>query len=339
MRAREGELIESNQKVIFDVKGLVHPPNKIIAFPRYIPSLKGNREKQGEIYGKMYNLAERFNYLQQEAPELIVNDPVFGERLCEVPIKKITRHFDPIEKLAELRQKKDLAELERKVVELAEQLKTEANIPWNSMGISGSVLVGLYTLQSDIDPLVYGTENCIKAYQALQNILQDKSSDFQNYTGQELHNLFDFRSKDTIMSFENFIEVESRKAFQGMFQKTDYFIRFVKDWIEVKENYGDKIYENCGYSKIKATVIDDSKSLYTPCSYEIGNVKTVEGPHFDNLSEISSFRGRFCKQAEIGEKVYVQGKVERVNNKKESKIHYRIIIGNRPSDYMVLCKR
>ena len=40
---REGDLIENNQNIIFDVKGLVHPPSKVIAFPRFIPDISGNR--------------------------------------------------------------------------------------------------------------------------------------------------------------------------------------------------------------------------------------------------------------------------------------------------------
>ena len=80
MRAQEGDLIETSDKVIFDVKGLVHPPDKIVAFPRYIPSAEGTRGRRGELYKKIYNLAERFNYLQKKTPELIVADSVFGEK-------------------------------------------------------------------------------------------------------------------------------------------------------------------------------------------------------------------------------------------------------------------
>ena len=40
MRAREGDLIKTKSNVVFDVKGLVHPADKIIAFPRFIPRHK-----------------------------------------------------------------------------------------------------------------------------------------------------------------------------------------------------------------------------------------------------------------------------------------------------------
>lgn len=338
MRPREGVLIKTKENIIFDVKGQVHPPKKIVAFPRYIPSPKGSRGKGVDLYDKVYNLAERFEFLQQKAPKLIVDDPVFGETLCEVPIDTVTRYYNPVAKLRQLRQAKKLEDLELKVVQLAETLKEEANIPWNSIGISGSIMAGLFTLQSDIDPLVYGAKNCRKAYAALQKLVKDQKSQFKPYTKEELLNLFDFRSKDTKMSFNDFSLVESRKAFQGKYQGIDYYIRFVKDWREQTETYGDIIYKNIGYSKISAVVTDDSEALFTPCSYKIDKVEMIEGKGPLSISEIVSFRGRFCEQAKLGEKIMVQGKVEEVKNKKQGHQHNRIIIGNKPQDFMALLK-
>jgi hypothetical protein len=335
MRAREGDLIETGDKVIFDVKGLVHPPDKVVAFPRYIPSIDGTRGRQGKLYTKIYNLAERFKYLQRKTPALIVADPVFGEKLCEVPIDAITRHYDPLKALSALRSKTVLQPLEQKAVMLAEELKEAAGIPWSSIGVSGSVMAELFTLQSDIDPLVYGTTNCRKAYAALQTLLKTETSRFKPYTKAELQALFDFRSKDTNMSFEDFERVETRKAFQGKYDGTDYFVRFVKDYDEIDENYGDVYYENAGYAKISATVVDDSEALFTPCTYKLNKVQVLSG---DNLAitEIVSFRGRFCEQAKPDEAITAQGKVERVANKRSGQVHYRVIIGNGPSDFMAL---
>ena len=338
MRAREGDLIRTENNVIFDVKGLVHPPDRVIAFPRYIPSATGTRGSGKDMYGKVYNLAERFKYLQQNAPDLIVHDTVFDENLCEVPVDTIKRRYDPIEKLALLRTSKRLEPLEKKAVRLTEDLKEAACIPWSAIGISGSVLVGLYTAESDLDPIVYGVDACRKAYAALEHLLRDGDSHFKRYSRDGLQALFDFRSKDTFMGFEDFARVESRKAFQGMFEGVDYFVRFVKDWNEVGEQYGDVCYRNSGYAKITATVADDAEALFTPCTYKLKNVTVVEGAKLEPISEIASFRGRFCEQAKKGEAVTAQGKVERVTNKKTGQEHYRIILGNKPADYMVLSR-
>jgi predicted nucleotidyltransferase len=120
-----------------------------------------------------------------------------------------------------------------------------------------------------------------------------------------------------------------------MFDGTDYFVRFVKDWSEVKEQYGSICYKNSGYSRVTATVIDDSDALFTPCTYEIENVRNVSGPRLEPITEIVSFRGRFCEQAKKNEEIEAQGKIERVT-KRNGEIHYRIILGNKSSDYMVL---
>ncbi len=251
MKAREGDLIKTKSNVVFDVKGLVHPPNKVIAFPRFIPSPQGTRQGKDTLYGKVYSLGDRFKYLQENHPDLIVFDPVFGEIMCEVPMEQITEHYKPTEKLAELRQTKNLSTLENKALQLATILKEKASIPWSAIGISGSIMAGLTTEKSDIDPLIYGVENSGKAYAALQELRKEADSGFKAYSQMELQTLFDFRSKDTQMSFEDFVLVESRKAFQGMFMGTDYFIRFVKDWRELSEQYGDVYYSNSGYSKIQ----------------------------------------------------------------------------------------
>ncbi|MCW4005202.1 MAG: hypothetical protein NWF04_01180 [Candidatus Bathyarchaeota archaeon] len=338
MQAREGDLIKTEDNVVFDVKGIVHPEDKLIAFPRYIPSPQGNRGSGENLYGKVYNLAERFAFLQKNLPHLIVDDPVFGEKLCEVSVDTVTEHFQPVESLARLRKKGDLAELERKAVELAEELQAAANIPWSSIGVSGSVMAGMFTPQSDIDPLVYGEKNCLKAYQALQALLPDEKSRFNAYTRQELSNLYDFRSKDTHMGFEDFAKVESRKAFQGMFLGVDFFVRFVKDFSEADQKYGDVHYQNSGYGKITATITDSSEALFTPCSYQLEGTQILEGPNREPITEVASFRGRFCMQAVEKEKIEVQGKIEKVTDKRSNQTHYRLIIGNKPADYMVLSK-
>jgi predicted nucleotidyltransferase len=223
---------------------------------------------------------------------------------------------------------------------LATVLKETAGIPWSAIGVSGSIMAGLTNEKSDIDPLIYGVENSHKAYVALKELLTTSDSGFKAYNREELQTLFDFRSKDTQMSFKDFEQVESRKAFQGMFMETDYFIRFVKDWNETTEQYGDVCYRNSGYAKITAKIADATDSLFTPCSYKLKDVDVVEGPKLSPITEIVSFRGRFCEELptnlEESPSVDAQGKVELVTDNKTGTTHYRVIIGGKPTDYMVV---
>ena len=99
---------------------------------------------------------------------------MFGETLCEVPVDQIAQHYQPSEKLASLRTAKNLSALESKALRLAVTLKEKADIPWSAIGISGSIMAGLTTETSDIDPLVYGVENSRKAYKALQELRENR---------------------------------------------------------------------------------------------------------------------------------------------------------------------
>jgi len=332
----EGFLIESVEGVIFDVKGLIHPPGKVVAFPRFIPDKKGSRIRSGTKYSKVYGISERFNFLEKNFPEYVVYDRVFDEKLCEVPLDRIRKVSNPIIFLERLRKSRNLDELEKAALQCVELLKEEASVPWNKLGISGSVLAGLHTASSDIDPVVYGVENCWKVHRALRRLLEMEDTPFKPYGLEGLRRLFDFRSKDTLVSFEDFVKTESRKVLQGKFMGRDYFIRFVKDFGEMTEKYGDVHYKNCGYGRVEAVVVDDSEAIFTPCTYKVEDVKVVEGPKLQPIREIASFRGRFCEQARSGETVLAQGKIEKVVDRRNGSEYFRLLIGNKPLDYMIL---
>jgi hypothetical protein len=335
MKAREGDLIENRDQAIFDVKGLIHPPHQVIAFVRYFPDPRGARTRNSLKYGKVYSLSERHRLLKKKWPTYVVNDPILDETICEVPINEVKAHDKPAEKLCSLRHAKTLDHLQSKALLLATSLKEHSNLPWNAIGISGSILADLHTRESDIDLTVYGSANCRKVYSTLKGMLKDPSSLFRPYDSKALRKLFSFRSKDTAMTFEDFVRTESKKVLQGKFVKTDYFVRFVKDWNEIDEKYGDIQYKNVGYARIKATVIDDAEAIFTPCAYRVANVTPVEGPRHKTVKEIVSFRGRFCEQAKAGEDVIAQGKIERVTDTRDGSEYFRLLVGNNYEDFIV----
>jgi len=336
MKAREGDYIEDFSGTIFDVKGLVHPPDRIVAFPRFTPNLTGERKRANVIYNKVYALSERFAFLEEKFPQYVVYDKVFNERLCEVPVEAVKHHYKPVDRLQDLRHGDKLDKAESQALQFIEILGKTANVPWNKLGISGSILVKLHTPASDIDLIVYGSKACYKVYSALASLLEDDKTPVKHYSSKkELKELFDFRSRDTAMGFEDFVRTESRKVLQGKFMGRDYFIRFVKDWNEIEEKYGTILYKPEGYAEIRATVVNDSEGIFTPCRYKIDNVEVLEGTRIESIEEIVSFRGRFCEQARKGETVIAQGKVEKLQKEGERE-HYRLLLGNKASDYMIL---
>ena len=335
MNAREGDLIETKDSIVFDVKGLVHPPNRIVAFIRYVPDPNGNRERDQKRYSKYYALSKRYDLLKREYPQYLVNDPVFNTLLCEVPLADVKTHYLPAQGLQDLRNKNNLDEAETAALRFMEILKEQARVQWSKLGVSGSILVKLHEPSSDIDLIVYGSETGYRVQETMKEMLENKSSPFKAYNLDGLRELFDFRSKDTITSFEDFVRTDSRKVSHGKFMGKHFFIRFVKDLNEISEQYGSIIYKPEGRARIRATIADDSEAIFTPCSYKLANVEVLEGTKVEPLEEIVSFRGRFCEQARSGEAVIAEGKLERVQQEGKDD-HFRLLLGSKPADHMIL---
>ena len=334
-KAREGDFIETQEGLIFDVKGLVHPPDRVIAYVRYFPDKSGNRKRGNTFYRKIYSLKERERFLKTSYPHYRFYDQVHGRWLEGVPVKDITRHHKPADGLLALKEKKDLHFIEKQTLAFTQQLREASKVPFHVIGVSGSVLVSICTEDSDIDLVVYGKENCMKIHDALKKLLKEKENSISPYDIEGLKKLYKFRVKDTKTSFKDFVKTEKRKTYQGRVFDKDYFIRFILDWSEVEEEYGDRRYEQLGKAKIEARIIDHSNAIFTPCTYKITDCRFVEKKLVARIDEISSFRGRFCEQAIKNEMIVAQGTVEKVV-KKNGGSYYRLILGEHPSDFMIL---
>ncbi len=334
IKAREGDLIETVEGLIFDVKGFVHPPDRIVAYLRYMESPHGDRRRGHKAYVKVYSLNEREEVLRRRYPEYLYYDPVFGDYMQGVPNERVSRIYIPSKRVSELFEKSRLDPVEMDAVGFIQILQDLSDVDLEDMGISGSILVGLYTEKSDIDVIVYGKENCLSVHAALEEAMEKRDGPILKYDLKDLRKLYEFRSKDTWMPLEEFIRMERRKFTQGKYRGRDFFIRFLLDWDEVDERYGDRIYIPSGYARIKARVVDASNSIFTPCKYLIDDIEILEGTKAQLLKEIVSFRGRFCEQAKKGERVIAQGKVEKVVEKDGTEF-FRLILGAKPSDFMI----
>jgi len=332
---REGDLIETKSNIVFDVKGLVHPPDRAVAFIRYVPDPNGNRERDGKHYSKYYALSKRYDLLKRKYPQYLVDDPVFNTLLCEVPTEDIKHHYQPVQGLHDLRNRNNIDEAETAALRFIEILKENSGAEWSKLGVSGSILVKLQEPSSDIDIVVYGFKTGYTVAETMKKMLADKNNPIKAYDLDGLKELFDFRSKDTNVSFEDFVRTDSRKVSHGKFMNRHFYIRFVKDQNEISEQYGDIIYKHEGNATIKATVVDDSESLFTPCTYKLANVQNIRGTKGAPIQEIVSFRGRFCEHAKSGETVIAEGKVERVQQQGKDD-HFRLLLGSKPADHMIL---
>jgi predicted nucleotidyltransferase len=342
----EGHYLETRDGLFFAVKGAVHPPTRFVACLRYAPDpIRGDREKDGRRYRRLYHLAEQEGLLREQYPHHLAFDPAWGVTLQSVPRVYLRRIYDPYACLQRLSGQGDLDPLERDAVDFGRFLQQEAAVPWSSLGLSGSLLIGLHHPGSDLDVQVCGLQNCWAVQRALRRLLADETSEVRRLDAQGVRELYASRVTDTPMSFTEFVDSEREKVIQGQFRDRPFFIRFLKAPAESGERYGDRRYTPLGRVTIEAAVTDASEAIFTPCRYSLAAVRFLGNPEkgegmppcqstAEGLSEIVSFRGRFCEQAQAGDAVRAHGTLEWVQAH-DGRSWYRLLLGHHPGDTMV----
>ncbi len=335
----ESFYLETTDQLFFAVKGLEHPPDRWIAVLRYAADPEtGDRLKAGKSYRRLYHFAEQDRFLRERHPQYLAYDPFFHMALQSVPRSLVRRIHDPRRRLRELLEAAGGEGFETDAAAFALLLQEAAGIPWSGLGISGSMLIGLHTDSSDLDISVFGEQNCRKVYHTMRKLLQEGlHEELGHLDKQGMDELYAERSADTHMDLQDFLKLESRKVNQGRFRDRTYFIRFIKGKLEPGESYGQLRYTQHGRAEIAASIADDREAIFTPCRYFLSDVHSREGRAMADLTEIVSFRGRFCEQAATGESVLASGVLEQVESR--GRTWRRLLVGNSPEDRIVLRRR
>ncbi len=309
LRGREGDFIELDDGSIFEIKGLSHPPHGVIAYPRYTPDEGGERSKEGRRYRKLNTIREKVEFLRSRFSEYYTFDPYYQRMLPIIPWSRVVKHYTPQHTVTELLAARNLAGLRLKALRFLRCVAEMADVSLDRLGISGSIMLGLEGEGSDIDLVVYGLRESQKVRAAILKAMAEGML-IRRLGGERLKELYLTRSKDTQMSYEDFKRVEEKKSNQGLFENTPFFIRYLKDWNEVDERYGEYQIRRLGYAKITAEVLDASQAHLTPAIYLLKDVRVLSGPSSLTVDRLITWRGRFAEQACEGEAIVAQGYVE-----------------------------
>ncbi|MEM3974357.1 MAG: hypothetical protein QW320_08320, partial [Ignisphaera sp.] len=167
----EGFYLLLRDKSIFYVKGVSHPPNRVVAFPKYVPRSDGDRiHPSGLRYAKIPGVDNEMRFLLSNYPHYIAYDSFFCRPVPTVPLSDIETVLNPLEKAEEILLHRviedDVIRSVREFILLANEVGCVRNI-----GVSGSILANLHTHNSDIDIVVYGWRDSIKMYRFLQDAI------------------------------------------------------------------------------------------------------------------------------------------------------------------------
>ncbi|MEM3395554.1 MAG: nucleotidyltransferase domain-containing protein [Nitrososphaerota archaeon] len=314
----EGDYIYSRGVGYLAVKGVIHPPQRIVAYPKY-PEHKG-------IITKISSIEEAYAYLRERMPEAILFDDHSGQVLPQIPIEKITRH---VSAKAWFKNNRPTDEVTRLSAELAEMISRYSGIDLEAVGLTGSALLGLQKPTSDIDLVFYSMKNAPAVIDALSTMRKEGKTRPVDIS--HSHDIATKRS-DSAVTLEDWIKHESRKLLYGTYRGVVYSAKVVPLPEEYWEPYGSAMWREFGRAVLVAEVTDDSYSIYTPNMYGIRVIEIIRGPEEGyRCRAVASFRSRFAEQARSGEVVKISGRLEYDLKSK----NYRIFIGNHRDDYIL----
>jgi len=329
----ESYYLETNEGLFFAVKGMEHPPDRFIAVLRYAPDPDGDRKKGDIPYRRLYHFDEQEDLIRSTYPQYLSYDRIFQTTLQGVPKPKIKQIYDPCARLLEL-VRAPLTPIHQDLAAFAMLLQRESEVPPSAIGVSGSVLISMDAENSDLDVSIFGKENCRNVYETLARLLDCGAAGLRRLNESEIGTLYAQRVvADAHINFQEFSIPEKRKVCQGVFRQRPYFIRFLKCPHETGIRYGDLRYTPLGQVTIDGVISSDEEAFYTPCRYGLSDVSTLEGPSV-RVTEVVSFRGRFCEQVGRGQVIRASGALERVENTL-GQIYYRLLLGNSTHDKIV----
>ena len=322
----EGDYVETPEGLLFAVKGVHHPEGLTIAYLRYVPDPKGARERGGRRYRRVYDLEETDRFLSDNHPRYVNLIEDRGLALQSIPSDRIVRIYLPRRRLQELLAAPKPG-LEQTVARFASAL-FQNGVPRESLGVSGSGLIGLATLSSDVDLIGYGLDAGSKVYEALKRLRQE--ADWVSpYDAEAVVEVTRSRWGDTGLDLEGLSAIEARKILHGLVDGTDYFVRLVKMPEEFEEGISSR---PLGRVTLRATVKESGASIYTPCTYEIDECSYRGSHDWPDPSQLVSFRGKFTEQARDGDRVEARGTLEKVEY--GDRTACRVMLGSR-GDYLV----
>ncbi|NLI61902.1 MAG: DNA polymerase subunit beta [Methanosarcinaceae archaeon] len=325
---------------IFAVCDYFHPKSEVRAILRYVPDENGNRVMRlrydddsnsntgydtvfdadlnvSKFNGKKYRklgFDESYEFMRKHHPDW-VKDVIL---VPDDEILKVLKPNDAILKSIKSGKNSTL----NKIIDFF----YERGIPYEYMGVSGSILPGLESEGSDIDFVVYEKYWPV-AQKAIESISK-KQTNFSSNCDCDIKPLdLDlwkkvYEKRNSPLSFDTFLKHEKRKYNRGCVDGIYFDVLFVRD-----EKNAVPILRGRDKKRvaIDAFVTDDSYSYDSPALYKIDH---------EIYSEVLSYTHSYAGQALKNEVIEVSGIEEDLGFTK------RIVVGTKrePKDEWIISK-
>jgi predicted nucleotidyltransferase len=235
------------------------------------------------------------------------------KELISAPLSSIKRVYVPKQCLNALTKLEQPDMLQKMALDLINMLSKESSVDTEDFGIHGSIALNMHAPESDIDFIVYGSENFRKVEATIARLV---NAGLLSYI------------------FSN--RLDTARHFQGRYLSKTFMFNATRKPEEVKTKYGQFRFSSIGPIGFQCTVSDDSETMFRPAAYKIANYKPLDSvlelPINKIPDRVVSNIGCYRNVAREGSEIKVSGKLERVEEIKTGEVFYQVVVGTATSE-------
>lgn len=325
----DGDTFLAKDGFIFNTFGYEHPSNRVFAFLKYIPAkfkalFNIQMLKRTWKYGdtqlfraeKLYTAKNYKTFIEvfrKNFPDYVYYCYLRNKELLTAPLDLIAGVFVPRDRLAALRQVKKPDKLQTLALELLNMLSDASGVSLDDFGIHGSIALNMHVPESDIDFVVYGSQNF--------RIVEETIAEQVN-AGK--------------LSYIISNRLDAARKFQGRYKSKIFMYNATRKPEEIETRYGDARFSSIDPIRFQCTVSEDIEAIFRPAIYKITNYKPLDAESelpIDKIPDrVVSNIGCYRNVARRGSEIKVAGQLERVEVIKTGAVHYQVVVGTANSE-------
>ncbi len=325
----DGDTFVSNHGFIFNTFGYEHLQNRVFAFLKYIPAefkvlfnvhMLERTWKYGETQlfrtERLYTAKNYKSFIatfRKNFPDYVYYCYLRNKELITAPLRLIGQVFVPKDRLVALKHMKKPDTLQKLALELINMLSEESGVGLDDFGIHGSIALGMHAPESDIDFVVYGSENFRVVEETITSLVNAGK-----------------------LSYIISNRLDAARKFQGRYKSKIFMYNATRKPEEIKTRYGMARFSSIDPVRFQCTVINDTEAMFRPATYKITNYKPLDAESELPLDKIPdrvvSNIGCYRNVARKNSEIKVVGQLERVEAIKTGAVHYQVVVGTATSE-------
>jgi len=250
---------------------------------------------------------------RKKFPDYVYYCYLRNKELITAPLRSIEHVYVPKDRLNALTKLKNPDSLQKTALGLISLVSKESDVGLEDFGIHGSIALNMHAPESDIDFVVYGSQNFRKVEAAIAQLVN----------AGKLSYIFSNR-------------LDATRKFQGRYKGKIFMYNATRKPEEVKTKYGMFRFSSIDPVRFQCTVSDDTETMFRPATYKITNYKPLDHASEFPLDKIPdraiSNIGCYRNAARKGSEIKVAGQLERVEEIKTGDVFYQVVVGTATSE-------